>query len=58
MIKVYSVDRITPVAHPTAFVHPSAVSIGDAIVGPGVYFGPSASLQGELDRPSSARSSR
>ena len=31
MPKVYSIDGITPVVHPSAFVHPSAVLIGDSI---------------------------
>jgi len=50
MVKVYSIDGITPVVDPTAFVHPSAVLIGDVIVGPGVYVGPCASLRGDLGR--------
>jgi phenylacetic acid degradation protein len=50
MIKVYSLDGITPVVHPTAYVHPSAVLIGDVIVGPGCYIGPSASLRGDFGR--------
>jgi phenylacetic acid degradation protein len=32
MPKVYAIDGITPVVHPSAFVHPSAVLIGDVIV--------------------------
>src|SRR3990172_2532125 len=32
MTKVYSIDGITPVVHPSAYVHPSAVLIGDVIV--------------------------
>lgn len=35
---------------PTAFVHPSAVLIGDVIVGPGCYVGPCASLRGDFGR--------
>jgi len=50
MVKVYSIDGITPVVDPTAFVHPSAVLIGDVIVGPGVYVGPCASLRGDFGR--------
>ena len=50
MLKVYSIDGITPVVHPTAYVHPSAVLIGDVIVGPGVYIGPCASLRGDFGR--------
>lgn len=50
MVKVYSIDGITPVIHPSAFVHPSAVLIGDVIVGPGCYVGPCASLRGDFGR--------
>jgi len=50
MVKVYSIDGVTPVVDPTAFVHPSAVLIGDVIVGPGVYIGPCASLRGDFGR--------
>jgi phenylacetic acid degradation protein len=47
-LKVYSIDGIVPVVDPTAFVHPSAVLIGDVIVGPGCYIGPCASLRGDF----------
>lgn len=50
MVKVYAIDGIVPVVHPTAFVHPTAVLIGDVIVGPGVYIGPLASLRGDFGR--------
>jgi len=50
MVKVYSIDGITPVVDPAAYVHPSAVLIGDVIVGPRVYIGPSASLRGDFGR--------
>jgi phenylacetic acid degradation protein len=50
MVKVYSVDGLTPVVHPDAYVHPSAVLIGDVHVGAGVYVGPSASLRGDFGR--------
>jgi phenylacetic acid degradation protein len=50
MTKVYSIDGITPVVHPQAYVHPSAVLIGDVIVGAGVYVGPCASLRGDFGR--------
>ena len=36
----YSLDGLTPVVDPTAYVHPSAVLIGDVIVGPHCYVGP------------------
>jgi len=39
-LTVYALDGVVPVVDPTAFVHPSAVLIGDVIVGPGCYIGP------------------
>lgn len=50
MLKVYSIDGLTPVVHPSAYVHPSAVLIGDVIVGPHCYVGPLASLRGDFGR--------
>jgi phenylacetic acid degradation protein len=50
MAKVYAIDGIVPVVHPTAFVHPAAVLTGDVIVGPRCYVGPCASLRGDLGR--------
>jgi phenylacetic acid degradation protein len=50
MVKVYSLDGITPVVHPGAFVHPTAVLIGDVIVGDGAYIGPTACLRGDFGR--------
>ena len=50
MTKVYSIDGVTPVVHPSAYVHRSAVLIGDVIVGAGVYVGPLASLRGDFGR--------
>ena len=49
-LTVYEIDGITPVVDPTAFVHPSAVLIGDVIVGAGCYIGPCASLRGDFGR--------
>ncbi|WP_442113538.1 phenylacetic acid degradation protein PaaY [Pseudomonas sp. NUPR-001] len=46
----YSLDGLTPVVHPSAYVHPSAVLIGDVIIGPGCYVGPLASLRGDFGR--------
>ncbi len=48
--RVYAIDGLVPVVDPTAFVHPSAVLIGDVIVGPGCYVGPCASLRGDFGR--------
>jgi phenylacetic acid degradation protein len=47
-LTVYSIDGVVPVVDPTAFVHPSAVLIGDVIVGPGCYIGPVACLRGDF----------
>lgn len=50
MVKVYEIDGLRPVVHPTAYVHPTAVLIGDVIVGPRCYIGPLASLRGDFGR--------
>jgi len=50
MVKVYEIDGVRPVVHPSAYVHPSAVLIGDVIVGPRCYIGPCASLRGDFGR--------
>jgi phenylacetic acid degradation protein len=49
-LDVYSINGVTPVVDPTAFVHPSAVLIGDVIVGANCYVGPCASLRGDFGR--------
>jgi len=49
-MQTYSIDGIVPVVDPSAYVHPSAVLIGDVIVGPGCYVGPCASLRGDFGR--------
>ncbi|MDN3919920.1 phenylacetic acid degradation protein PaaY [Roseateles violae] len=46
----YSIDGVIPVVHPSAHVHPTAVLIGDVVVGPGCYIGPAASLRGDFGR--------
>ncbi|MDT3670333.1 MAG: phenylacetic acid degradation protein PaaY [Aromatoleum sp.] len=48
--RVFAIDGVVPVVDPTAYVHPSAVLIGDVIVGPGCYVGPCASLRGDFGR--------
>ena len=50
MPKVYSIDGITPVVHPDAYVHPTAVLIGDVIVAARAYIGPCACLRGDFGR--------
>ncbi|KAB0611651.1 phenylacetic acid degradation protein PaaY [Castellaniella defragrans] len=46
----YEIDGLRPVVHPTAFVHPDAVLIGDVIVGPRCYIAPLAGLRGDFGR--------
>lgn len=50
MENIYSINGLVPVVHETAYVHPTAVLIGDVIIGPGVYIGPLASLRGDFGR--------
>ncbi|HLR12976.1 MAG TPA: phenylacetic acid degradation protein PaaY [Burkholderiaceae bacterium] len=50
MAQIYSINGMVPVVHPQAYVHPTAVLIGDVIIGPGVYVGPLASLRGDFGR--------
>ena len=50
MAQIYSIDGVVPVVDPSAFVHPTAVLIGDVIVGPRCYVGPAASLRGDFGR--------
>jgi phenylacetic acid degradation protein len=49
-LTVYSIEGVTPVVDPSAYVHPSAVLIGDVIVGPRCYIGPAACLRGDFGR--------
>ena len=50
MVKVYEIDGIVPVIDPSSFVHPDAILIGDAIVGPNCYVGPGAVMRGDFGR--------
>jgi len=50
MAQIYSFDGVVPVIDPSAFVHPSAVVIGDVIIGPNVIVAPLAVLRGDLGR--------
>src|SRR6202140_5658835 len=49
-VRVWSINGATPVVDPSSFVHPSAVLIGDVIVGAQCYVGPAASLRGDFGR--------
>ena len=46
----YSIEGVIPVVHPSAYVHPTAVLIGDVWIGPDCYVGPAASLRGDFGR--------
>ncbi len=46
----YSLEGVTPVVDPSAYVHPTAVLIGDVLIGPDCYIGPLASLRGDFGR--------
>jgi phenylacetic acid degradation protein len=46
----YEIDGIRPVVHPTAYLHPTAVLIGDVLIGAGCYIGPACSLRGDFGR--------
>lgn len=45
---IYQIDGLTPVVPEESYVHPTAVLIGDVILGKGVYVGPNASLRGDF----------
>ena len=45
---IYRLAGVTPVIHPSAYVHPTAVIIGDVHIGPRCYVGPLASLRGDF----------
>lgn len=46
----YAIEDLIPVVSPTAFIHPTAVLIGDVIVGDNCYVGPNAVLRGDFGR--------
>lgn len=47
---VWSFEGVVPVVDPSAYVHPSAVLLGDVWVGAGCYVGPGAVLRGDFGR--------
>ncbi len=49
-VRVYSFEGIVPVVHASAYVHPSAVLIGDVIVSEGCYIGAGAVMRGDFGR--------
>ncbi len=50
MANCFAIEDLIPVIDPTAYVHPTAVLIGDVIVGPRCYVGPAACLRGDFGR--------
>jgi phenylacetic acid degradation protein len=50
LAKVYAIEGVVPVVHPSAYVHPTAVLIGDVIIGPRCYVGPLACMRGDFGR--------
>lgn len=50
MNNIYSFDGVIPVVDESAWVDPTAVLIGDVIVGKGCYVGPQAVLRGDFGR--------
>jgi phenylacetic acid degradation protein len=50
MNNCYAIEDLIPVVDPTAYVHPTAVLIGDVIIGPRCYVGPAACLRGDFGR--------
>jgi phenylacetic acid degradation protein len=47
---VYEYEGLVPVVDPTAYVHETAVLIGDVIIGADCFIGPGASLRGDIGR--------
>lgn len=47
---IYAIEDLIPVIDETTFVHPTAVIIGDVIIGKGCYIGPGAALRGDFGR--------
>lgn len=48
--RVYAFEGLIPVVEPGTFIHPTAVLIGDVLIGAGCYIGPGASLRGDFGR--------
>ena len=46
----YAIENLIPVVDPLAYVHPSAVLIGDVIIAKHCYIGPNAVLRGDFGR--------
>lgn len=50
MAQIYELDGVRPVVAEGAYVHPTAVLIGDVIIAPESYIGPGACLRGDFGR--------
>jgi carbonic anhydrase/acetyltransferase-like protein (isoleucine patch superfamily) len=44
---IYQFNDISPVVHPSAFIHPQACVTGNVIIGKDVYVGPGAAIRGD-----------
>ena len=44
----YAIDGVIPVVSPQAYVHPTAVLIGDVVIEAGAYIGPFATLRADF----------
>ena len=49
-MQIYELDGLIPVISKKAFVHETAVIIGDVFIEEGVYIGPLASIRGDFGR--------
>jgi len=47
---IYAIEDLVPVVDPSSYVHPTAVLIGDVIIGKNCYIGPNAVLRGDFGR--------
>jgi len=47
---IYAIEDLIPVVDPSSYVHPTAVLIGDVIIGKDCYIGPNAVLRGDFGR--------
>ena len=47
---IYAIEDLIPVIESDTYVHPTAVIIGDVIIGAGCYIGPNAVLRGDFGR--------
>lgn len=47
---IYAIENLVPVVDPLAYVHPTAVLIGDVIIEKHCYIGPNAVLRGDFGR--------